>query len=166
MVSEAVQTNGINNGNVYAPYLVSSNNLQLKHTQQNFVVISQPQHSIPPPQNSLPPIKEPLPCVTSTRSQMSSQTLANNQIYNPSSEVMYRQQPSTTTNNHIQTVPLSHQIPQNVASKFPGYKLQVYHIDGGQEEQQQGVPVQGVKIHSNQNQQLSSKSSQGLLRRK
>lgn len=156
MVSEAVQTNGINNGNVYAPYLVSSNNLQLKHTQQNFVVISQP-HSIPP-QNSLPPIKEPLPCVTS-RSQMSSQTLANQ--YNPSSEGIYRQ-PGTITNNHIQTVPLSHQIPPNVASKFPGYKLQVYHIDGGQEEQQQ-MPLQGVQMHSNQNKQKPSYDSSAPL---
>ena len=72
MVSEAVQTNGINNGNnVYAPYLVtSSNNLQFKHTQQNIVVISQP-HSIPTHKPLPPQIKESLPSVTS-RSQMSS----------------------------------------------------------------------------------------------
>ena len=95
MVSEAVQTNGINNGNnAYSPYLVtSSNNVQFKHTQQNVVAISQP-HSVPS-QRSLPSsIKEPLPCVTS-RSQMSSQTLAN--AYNLS-EPNYM--PQSTTTHH------------------------------------------------------------------
>ena len=104
-------------------------------------------HSVPP-QNSLPPIKEPLPCVTS-RSQMSSQTLANQ--YNPSPEGIYRL-PGTTKTNQLETVPLSNQIPPHIASKFPGYKLQVYHIDGGQEEQQQ-MQLQDVPAHSIQHQQ-------------
>ena len=165
MVSEAVQTNGINNGNnVYTPYLVtSSNNLQFKHTQQNIVVISQP-HSIPT-QNSLPPhtintIKEPLPCVTS-RSQMSSQNLAN--AYNlPEPNYSSRQQQGTTTHHelHQPSPSTQQQIPSHIASKFPGYKLQVYHIDGGPDSQDlQTQSAQGLVIHPGQHQQQAYEGS-------
>ena len=159
MVSEAVQTNGINNGNnVYAPYLVtSSNNLQFKHTQQNIVVISQP-HSIPT-QNSLPPhtIKEPLPCVTS-RSQMSSQTLSN--AYNLPEPNYNRPHQGTTTHHelHQSNPSTQQQIPSHIASKFPGYKLQVYHIDGGPDSQdQQTQPVQAITCNPGQHQQQTYK---------
>ena len=149
MVSEAVQTNGINNGNnVYAPYLVtSSNNLQFKHTQQNIVVISQP-HSIPTHKPLPPQIKESLPSVTS-RSQMSSQTLAN--AYNVS-EPNYRPQSTTTHNEMHQPSPSTQQqIPSHIANKFPGYKLQVYHIDGGPDSQEQQThSLQNASFQPNQ----------------
>ena len=158
MVSEAVQTNGINNGNnAYSPYLVtSSNNVQFKHTQQNVVVISQP-HSVPS-QRSLPSsIKEPLPCVTS-RSQMSSQTLAN--AYNLS-EPNYMPQ-NTTTHHEMHQPSLSsqQQIPSHLANKFPGYKLQVYHIDGAPENQEeQTQPVHNASFHPSQHSQQTYESS-------
>ena len=34
-------------------------------------------------------------------------------------------------NKLVQPGQISHQIPPHIASKFPGYKLQVYDIDGG-----------------------------------
>ena len=138
MVSEAVQTNGINNGNNYSPYIVSSNNLQLKHTQQNIVVIPQPHSML---QNSLPPNNDPLPGVTS-RPQMSSQTLANQ--FNLS-DISSRQ----STNQYLQqATPAAHQIPPHLANKFPGYKLQVYDIDGEQENKQHKYPNQQQVITS------------------
>ena len=79
MVSEAVQTNGINNGNSHPPYIVSSNNFQMTNTQQNVVVPSSQTNAVA--QTSLPSKNELRPGVTS-QSHMSSQSLSSQ--YNPS----------------------------------------------------------------------------------